>query len=57
MLERSEKVSLENVHEKAAKLVRTNPNIDKVGFASLAIYIAFLIIAIGLLVAIYFLLK
>ena len=33
MLERSEKVSLENVHEKAAKLVRTNPNIDKVGFA------------------------
>lgn len=57
MLERSEKVNLENVHEKAAKLVRTNPNIDKVGFASLAIYIAFLIIAIGLLVAIYFLLK
>ncbi len=52
MLARSENVVLENVPEKVAKLIRTNPNIDKVGSASMAIYITVLIIVIGLLIAI-----
>lgn len=49
---RSENVVLENVPEKVAKLIRTNPNLDKAGSTSTAIYITFLIIIIGILAAI-----
>lgn len=51
MFERSENVVLENVPEKVAKLVRTNPNIDKAGSVSTAIYITAILIAIGILTA------
>lgn len=52
MFARSENVVLENVPEKVAKLIRTNPNLDKAGSTSTAIYITFLIIIIGILVAV-----
>ena len=53
MFARSKNVSLENVEEKAKKLIRTNPNLDKIGFTSIAIYIAILLIAIGMIIAIF----
>lgn len=52
MFARSENVVLENVPEKVAKLIRTNPNLDKAGSTSTAIYITILIIVIGILAAV-----
>lgn len=52
MFARSENVVLENVPEKVAKLIRTNPNLDKAGSTSTAIYITILIIVIGIFAAI-----
>lgn len=52
MFARSENVVLENVPEKVAKLIRTNPNLDKAGSTSTAIYITILIIIIGILAAV-----
>lgn len=51
MFARSENVVLENVPEKVAKLIRTNPNLDKAGSTSTAIYITILIIVIGIFAA------
>lgn len=52
MFARSENVVLENVPEKVAKLIRTNPNLDKAGSTSTAIYLTILIIVIGIFTAI-----
>ena len=52
MFARSENVVLENVPEKVAKLIRTNPNLDKAGSTSTAIYITILITVIGIFAAI-----
>ena len=52
MFTRSENVVLENVPEKVAKLIRTNPNLDKAGSTSTAIYLTILIIVIGIFAAI-----
>ena len=57
MLDRSENATLTNVQDKVLKLVRTNPNLDKVGFASITIYVVILLIIIGILIAVFLLLK